>query len=357
MQTIKNDKINKIVNLFIPSELRMDGLVIAGGFSTYLYWLSKKSDESLDRLYRSFVLKSNVKNVIEKSYMVGDVDYWILEDSPAHNYYSKITPENADEELPDLSKSEYKALMLGVQDYMNGTSNFSAVTLSRFALSYTIKNPSLHHNSSYKHQVIRYKVWKDIESVLESFDINLCRTAWYQNQLYVSSETIDNFEKGYMNFNENFKLEKNSVESGISVIRYFKYYKRFELEPTKKDVDSIYNLCHHAVDYIKEYDEKIRTNHPIAQPGGSILIPPALIASIFPSHNHLPVPISDDDGYGKANSTEAKLYSVYFSIVKEISTMFCFSQLEPHKVAFFIGSHPAIQDVVKSYFSLITETK
>lgn len=379
MKVVYNQKINKIAKLFIPDDLRLEGLVVAGGFGAYLYYLSLKTDSELDKIYKNLVLKTNSFRDADKNIFISDIDYWILEGSPAHQYFSLIAPSAAEDTLPILNKNDFKNLEnVCYSHYINGSKSFGAGKLSKYALTLvsnsvkTIDNAAHLFSEIYNHQIIRFAVWADIESIISNFDLDICQVAWYKDNLYVSESAFENFVKKEISFNKNLKLEKDSTQSIWSVNRLFKYLKRYEFSIKKEDVISVFEFYSYALEYSKDFNQNVLSNN-----AKSVLInPPSLPVTpatptplpVILKPTQLPVALSpaqilqigkpaigDDEEYSPGNSDKYKLYSGYLTLINYLPLLFSLDNFESHRAAYLLGYSDFADALIKKYFDLVSD--
>ena len=259
MKQICDSEINRFVREYVPSSLlQTDGFVISGGFTTalYHYYLNKNN--------------GSFNTLVNK---VGDIDYWVLKNSQAESLLEPWLRKSESEKLQFIEQNDpevKKAL-----DKLDVELRY----ITRLSLSFARK---IHNQKDiYKplrlQQIIRIDTYKSITDIIKNFDLNICKTAWYKDRLYVSGDVEADFYFKELTLGQDLKTEANFFQRCVTASRLLKYYDRYQFEPNKEATSALHSVLLEAVDYInaptteqmehyKRESKKSSWAFPIVQP-------------------------------------------------------------------------------------------
>lgn len=247
MKIISDPLVNELVKLLASKFfLEKEGFVIAGGFVTALYYFHLKSEGEKRTILRLMKLGQNdFADVKDFESRIGDIDYWVLKDSDASIFMKEWTDRDKDSKVKYIKP-----------DNLNIIKSFKSVNLefkkaTRFSLSFR-KTPK----QRFKEQIIRLRTYEDVEDVFKDYDLSICQAGWYQGKLYISSNIESDFIFGTIKTVKPLFDYDNSFQRVWSVMRLFKYYKRYAFQPDKNAVNEAQQIFIEAIDFLNGNKEE-----------------------------------------------------------------------------------------------------
>lgn len=225
MKKISDPYINNIVKSLVPKNiLDIEGLVIAGGFATALYYLYVNGPSWI---------KDNPNVIYQK---MSDIDYWILKGSQADQLLNKWLKINENGKLLFVPHDDED-----VSNFFSSILNLKFLRATRFSLTGSAFN--------IKHQIIRKESYVDIENIVDGFDINICKVAWSNDALYIHEDAEMDFMFRSLTLNKDLEKEPHFFQRYWSVKRLFKYYTRYGFEPDKKTTLTIHKILQEVIEF------------------------------------------------------------------------------------------------------------
>lgn len=264
MKKIYDPYVNQVVEILTsPQLMKMDGVVIAGGFATALYYMHllpegtrKTICKYLNTDISGFV---DVKNLTDR---IGDIDYWVLEGSEAESFLKSWIERDENNKVKYIDRQDAEIR----KSFKDKGLYFEKA--SRFSLSFRRNDLNKSH-IRFKEQIIRLRSYTSVKDIFEDFDLSLCRVAWYEGNLYVSGDAEADFALGTINTNKPLNDYNNSFQRVWSTNRLFKYYKRYGFQPTKKTVEETQKIFIEAIEFLNgdEEEQKKAKIHKTFGPG------------------------------------------------------------------------------------------
>ena len=220
---IENPNLNKIISSQVPIKLLLnEDVVIAGGFPLAVYnlYLAHR-DEYLPILAKKIVYKREYLKYT-------DIDIWPLEtlnNINLNNYFSlnPLSPHSTGDGN-QVFNIQRKSKWANTGTVKNTTSPSINSPINEYGNFHNIANPNL--------QFIKTPV-SSPESLISNFDLNVCMVAWHKGVLYVSDKAHDDLSNQTLSFNNNYKIDECNFQSMMyRSLRYIKYCKRYDLEPS-----------------------------------------------------------------------------------------------------------------------------
>jgi len=133
------------------------------------------------------------------------------------------------------------------------------VKQSKFAITYNInKNILINKRETSPIQFVK-KTTKDIQSLIDSFDLACCSIAWHDGQFYFGKNFDSQLKSTELFYNDISSIKKMSFGKKIfQAIRTFKYSKRTGKELSKETVDYMSNLI---LDCLNIKEELLKEQH------------------------------------------------------------------------------------------------
>lgn len=257
MKKIYDPYVNKIVEMVAcPQLLEMEGVAIAGGFATALYYihLLPKSTYINTDIYR-FV---DVNSLIDR---IGDIDYWVLAGSEAEEFLRPWI-ERDDEGKVKYVQRDDELIRKAFKDQ-----GLFFEKASRFSLCFS-RNKAMNNISQFEEQIIRLRSYQNIKDIFKDFDLSICRVGWYKGYLYVSGDAEADFTLRTININKPLNDYDDSFQRVWSTQRLFKYYKRYGFQPTKKTVGEVQKVFMEAIEFLNG-DKEEQNKAKVRQTFGS----------------------------------------------------------------------------------------
>ena len=245
IRTEKNEVINSIVNDFFVEDFFKDNdPIIAGGSILYLYYHFRDKNSLYSKRViskaKSVKKLQTLNSLSPKPYSgdgtlgvmgyTGDIDVWLPNDEALNLVLAKSA----------FTKTPFSS--------------------TNWADSFHFQNDLFPRMS--KIQVIK-KVYENLESLINSFDIANCMIAWQDNTLYIDERLDKAFDSGMIHLvNNPFKEELTIGSKLFNILRYFKYSERYSLSFSQEMNQIALNLLLEIDDLdLKEYEEKIQISN------------------------------------------------------------------------------------------------
>lgn len=260
--------------------------VIAGGFARWLYDLSKKtiieinsiisaveSAKKLSDLHemmkseerevadqKKFYLIRSIRAPRESSYpdamsKYGDVDLWFLSDSKIYNKDNRFYPFMDSE--ADIKVLDQLSRDVGYSNVCYRSS--WALTIDRHISPFSRKETL---------QIITRK-FDTIKDILDSFDLNLCKIAFYRGQFHIHDDYLAYENGADIDVQPNKWLSSKPIEKMKTAERAFKYFYRTGRPLSKSLTNNIFEIFKFIItiddDAVREEKLKVQKARKHAQ--------------------------------------------------------------------------------------------
>lgn len=239
--------ISQYINYCIPKDILKLNPVIAGGFGVSLYLFVLASKISKNKFMNN-LSSDGSRFYLKNFYRASDIDVWFLSDNKhpgadllTKNYWSKSKVEQfsiqQDIYLDCVQDSKTAARISATMDnersFFDISKQVSSLNYlckrSDYANTFVFKFNCISQNRENKFstiQFIRNRV-DSVQSLLEDFDIDICKVAYFDGKMYCDESFIKSFEGRAVNVSEyverkNFTL----LNSLITSLRLIKYVER-----------------------------------------------------------------------------------------------------------------------------------
>ena len=120
-----------------------------------------------------------------------------------------------------------------------GDSTFSCNRKSRWANTYSVTS-----DNGFPYiknvQIVKNR-YENAESLLSTFDLNICKVAWCNGELIVSKDVMKEIISGEFGLDQLYDFgEQNFVTRLYRSLRFIKYAKRYSLEPSSQICEYIF---------------------------------------------------------------------------------------------------------------------
>lgn len=216
-----NSYINEIISSKFPvKNLRTEDTIIAGGFPLAVFLKVESTKEEFLPLTVKKITTQGYERPQSNGLSYTDIDIWIKSGSnnAILNSLSDINP------ISPLSL---------------GDSTFSCNRKSRWANTYSVTSDN---GSSYiKNVQIVKNRYENAESLLSTFDLNICKVGWCNGELFVSEDVMKDVLSGEFSLNASYDFgDQNFVTRLYRSLRFIKYAKRYSLEPSSQICEYIF---------------------------------------------------------------------------------------------------------------------
>ncbi len=254
LKIVDPDINNYICKTIDEKFISMPGLVIAGGFATAMYM------QSLAPVYHTC-------NMWEKHvdffYAYSDIDFWALENSKASHFINDLNsyPQTdlSSKESFLYNKFDSQPKIIERTDelgYSLPARRSLEVKISDMACTLKFYKDKLDYPRPY--QIITKRDYKSIDSLLDTFDLDICKVAWYQGVFYVS----DDFLSAYKSKVISTKMEFSEFSYGslVTASRALKYSVRFQEFTLSEDLlDHVCETASTALKVISDFQKSSET--------------------------------------------------------------------------------------------------
>lgn len=271
LKELYSPEICKVVDYFIPQEISEQGLIIAGGFASWLLYLHKTVDDwdkFFDDLESGFFQdpekRTDIYEPTKSIGKFGDIDIWIPEGHAlgdmdiikSNDLYSKeLSEKSLAEKKKHIEKSflnsfGIRASLLKVSEYAY-TYKITykkrlkkAVTIPSFFLPFRDQDLEIPYGSSHEmrnsFQIIRVPA-ESFYKVFKSFDLHHTRVAFFNSTLYFTEKAESTYEEKML-YPTKYFLERNDSLAINCACRAFKYKERFGFNFSEALADKIADL-------------------------------------------------------------------------------------------------------------------
>jgi hypothetical protein len=218
---INNSSINEIISSIFPvKELLTDDIIIAGGFPLSIFLRVFSTKEEFLPLLTTYIL--NNINCNFKGLVYTDIDLW--------------AKEGASSSLIDNLLHSRSGTPI-----VSGGVSLSPAKKSKWANTFSVYSYKTGSVVSKNIQMIKVRQ-KSPEDLIQNFDLNICKVAWCNGELFVSKDVMDDVKSCELSFNASYKHgEENFVTKLYRSLRYIKYAKRYSLQPSDAICQYIFN--------------------------------------------------------------------------------------------------------------------
>jgi hypothetical protein len=243
---IRNNVINEIINnRIIASELLDEDIIIAGGFplSLYCFYLLNK-EEYLD-ISKKNILINPVDNDKKSILKYKDIDIWRSKELN-NKLINSLFESSTDKYLKSINKIYDKYFC-----HLRKNSCFA----NTFRLSPPTKSVERNIEIQFISKTGTEECPLTPESLISSFDLNICKVAWKDGVLYVHPDAHDGIVNQSLCINEGYYMPDNEDYSArlYKSSRYLKYGKRYDLEPSLELCEYIFKVfCDSSDSHIHE---------------------------------------------------------------------------------------------------------
>lgn len=356
MKIINDPYVNELVNIMAAkSLLNTEGFVIAGGFATSLYDFYLKQTHEKEMIIRQikngFSGFALADTFLEKS---DDIDYWVLTGSPAERELEYFFERDEDDKIKFISKTDNLAAL-----WCKKMKDVSFTKATRFSISLhraDVENPLIRRR---KHQIIRIKTYPKIKDVWADYDFALCKIAWSNNTLYVSSEAETDFAFCTIDSCKELSKQATRFQNVWSAMRFFKYHKRYGFIPTKKVVDELHDIFIDAVNFLSEDYQTKKDLSSKSLFGVGYAFPPVqqMVNAVkkympYAAKYNQTIEKEPYDAYKERSYNE--MTRLYKSLLKEASVLFSFDSYSVLKATFLLSDNQdyemrVFQDKLRRY--------
>lgn len=342
-----SDEVNEIVRLLTSQEFLNLNPVLAGGFIHWLFELAYTKPSKVSETLAS-IKNVNVMNEIMglseqsirfgyqnyrliNSFGYGDIDSWFLADNPiwqeGHDFRALVTPS--------VYKTEVHAA---------GTNIGFTHLKHQSEWAHTFERESRVTKGNTTLQVIM-RMHKDIDEVLDSFDLDGCKIAWYQGQFYLTDEFMNAVRKGEIIIHDKHWERAHHFQRVQTAIRAFKYHRRTGRHLSKESVEKIFML------YQDVLEHPLTKKHIVRQNSGPISVIANVFSKILPGMNAKSAHnIVTYGGGGNAmrRNGENLLVTQHRKLIGEFICFMTQKEFDDSMLAYFINSGvPSIDELVK----------
>lgn len=219
---INNSYINEIISSTIPvKNLLTEDAIIAGGFPLAVYLkVESTKDDFLPLLIRKINRPSKPYSTHNNELLYTDIDIWVKNNS------SNLLLNNLLEFDP-ISPIKINEISLRLTKKSKWANTFS--TTCGQGLSF----PNVM-------QFIKDK-YQSPEDLISTFDLNICKVAWCNGDLFVDEEVMNEIRNCEFSFSPNYDFgNENFITKIYRSLRYIKYAKRYNLEPSSNICEYIF---------------------------------------------------------------------------------------------------------------------
>jgi hypothetical protein len=238
---IRNNVINEIIsNRIIASELLGEDIIIAGGFPLSLYYFYLLNKEEYLEISKKNILSNPVDNDKKSILKYKDVDIW----------RSKELDNKFINSLFDPSSNKYLKSIDKIYDKYP----FYLRRNSCFANTFRLSSGKKSLEKEIEIQFISKTGTKECpltpESLISSFDLNICKVAWKDGVLYVHSDAHNAIINQSLCISEGYYMPDVEDYSArlYKSSRYIKYGRRYDLEPSPELCEYIFKVFYESSD-------------------------------------------------------------------------------------------------------------
>jgi len=217
---INNSYVNEIISSLLPiKEIITDDTITAGGFPLAVYLkVESTKDVFLPLLIKK--LNESYRSIEGISYQ--DIDIWVKNNSSNGLLNSLLETEP----ISPLQIGDYS---IRISKKSNWANTFSISCNLGFIYSKQI-------------QIIKTR-YQNPEDLISKFDLNICKVAWCNGELFVSEDVMNDIHNCELSLNPKYDFGKENFATRIyRSLRFIKYAKRYNLEPSKDICEYIFKV-------------------------------------------------------------------------------------------------------------------
>lgn len=233
---INNSYVNDIISSQILStDFLKEEVILAGGFPLSVYRAFEfQKPEYLDILVKQISSKRPGNNGLVYS----DIDVWptiSLGNCAIAELFSNSSRLNS-----NIIAGDYVFNIFKQSRWAN--------TAFLYSLNKKDNTPAKQGNNRFALQFIK-NAFNSPEELISSFDLNICKVAYYNESLYVDESAINDIASNSLSMSPNYVRSDKEFNSKLFFcIRYIKYAKRYNLDMSKEICEYIFNTYFESSD-------------------------------------------------------------------------------------------------------------
>lgn len=330
MLRISDKQINSFVREMIRPQFT-ENLVIAGGFAAALYYGRLQSVADRVKYFNEEWKSDNIRN------HYSDIDFWILKDSMPFSI----------SELEEINKHKhvYLAPTTEMIPFSKGspvhhiTSSLGPILATVSPMSLTMNLNSEKVSNTY--QLVIKDTYSDVESVINAFDLNICKVAWYKDILYVHDDCAAAFfDKSIKKYSDFTGLNFQTITTSIRALKYSKRYPDMQIESeTLEEIIEAFDL---ALSYLNGHAAEPKDFFDAILSTTNILKNVLIYAS-----NNLSNALSLDSA---TKSQKPYITKSCESLINQMPDLLSQKTIKKDMLVFMINDHPYAKKLLNKYF-------
>jgi len=238
---INNSYINDIIssNLFLK-EIITEDTIIAGGFPLAVFL----KVESTNKDFLPLLLKKVTNpNYFNKELSYKDIDIWVKNNS-SNQFLNNLLEEDP------------------ISPLKSGNSSVRLIKKSQWANTFSV-TCGLGFSYDKEVQVIKTR-YKNPEDVISKFDLNICKVAWCNGELFVSEKVMNDIRTCELSLSPEYDFGKENFSTKVyRSLRFIKYAKRYCLELSDDICKYIFQTLLLSIDESSKYLDHTKVISPV----------------------------------------------------------------------------------------------